>query len=249
MGSQLEKSMGLNGKVLGLFALITSLLLAGTNLATKDKIAESQRRAAQKALLEIIPEERHDNDILTDTLSIPQHYWSTLGLKKGGELHLARNDGKVFALIVPAVAPDGYSGAIKMIVGINMDGKIAGVRVLNHSETPGLGDKVELKKSPWVLSFDGKSIGSPPASRWKVKKDKGDFDQFTGATITPRAVVAQVERALHYFGEDRKRIIEAAALSSNVSLTDTATLEASRAVINDTPTDEKNTPNEAGDKP
>lgn len=215
MGSQLEKSMGLNGKVLGLFALITSLLLAGTNLATKDKIAESQRRSAQKALLEIIPEERHDNDILTDTLSIPQHYWSTLGLKKGGELHLAREDGAVFAIIVPAVAPDGYSGAINMIVGINLNGDVAGVRVLNHSETPGLGDKVELKKSPWVLSFDGKSLGAPPLVRWKVKKDKGDFDQFTGATITPRAVVAQVASTLHYFSEDKNRILEASRIKNS----------------------------------
>ncbi len=208
MGSQLEKSMGLNGRILGLFALITSLLLAGTHLGTKDKIADSQRRAAQKALLEIIPEERHDNDILTDTLTIPQHYWSVLGLKKGGELHLARRAGEVFAIIVPAVAPDGYSGAITMIVGINLDGSVAGVRVLNHSETPGLGDKIELKKNSWVLGFDGKSLGSPPAARWVVKKDKGDFDQFTGATITPRAVVAQVARALHYFGEDKARIIK-----------------------------------------
>lgn len=215
MGSQLEKSMGLNGKVLGLFALITSLLLAGTNLATKDKIAESQRRSAQKALLEIIPEERHDNDILTDTLSIPQHYWSTLGLKKGGELHLAREDGAVFAIIVPAVAPDGYSGAINMIVGINLNGDVAGVRVLNHSETPGLGDKVELKKSPWVLSFDGKSLGAPPLVRWKVKKDKGDFDQFTGATITPRAVVAQVASTLHYFSEDKNRILKASRIKNS----------------------------------
>lgn len=207
--------MGLNGRVLGLFALITSLLLAGTHLATKDKIADSQRRAAQKALLEIIPEERHDNDILTDTLSIPQHYWSTLGLEKGGELHLARKNGNVIALIVPTVAPDGYSGAIEMIVGINLDGKIAGVRILNHNETPGLGDKVELKKSPWVLSFDGRSIGSPPAERWKVKKDKGDFDQFTGATITPRAIVAQVARTLLYLSEDKNRILKASQVKNS----------------------------------
>ena len=215
MSNSLEKSMGLNGRVLGLFALITSLLLAGTHLATKDKIADSQRRAAQKALLEIIPEERHDNDILTDTLSIPQHYWSTLGLEKGGELHLARKNGKVIALIVPTVAPDGYSGAIEMIVGINLDGKIAGVRILNHNETPGLGDKVELKKSPWVLSFDGRSIGSPPAERWKVKKDKGDFDQFTGATITPRAIVAQVARTLLYLSEDKNRILKASQVKNS----------------------------------
>lgn len=215
MSNSLEKSMGLNGRVLGLFALITSLLLAGTHLATKDKIADSQRRAAQKALLEIIPEERHDNDILTDTLSIPQHYWSTLGLEKGGELHLARKNGNVIALIVPTVAPDGYSGAIEMIVGINLDGKIAGVRILNHNETPGLGDKVELKKSPWVLSFDGRSIGSPPAERWKVKKDKGDFDQFTGATITPRAIVAQVARTLLYLSEDKNRILKASQVKNS----------------------------------
>jgi len=215
VSNSLEKSMGLNGRVLGLFALITSLLLAGTHLATKDKIADSQRRAAQKALLEIIPEERHDNDILTDTLSIPQHYWSTLGLEKGGELHLARKNGKVIALIVPTVAPDGYSGAIEMIVGINLDGKIAGVRILNHNETPGLGDKVELKKSPWVLSFDGRSIGSPPAERWKVKKDKGDFDQFTGATITPRAIVAQVARTLLYLSEDKNRILKASQVKNS----------------------------------
>ncbi len=215
MASQLGKSMGLNGTVLGLFALITSLLLAGTYLGTKDKIAESQRRAAQKALLEIIPAKRHDNDILTDTLSIPQRYWSILGLKKGGELHLARNKGEVFAIIVPAIAPDGYSGAINMIVGINLNGEIAGVRVLSHSETPGLGDKVELKKHPWVLGFNGKAIGSPPLARWKVKKDQGDFDQFTGATITPRAVVSQVARALQYFGEDKTRIIKLSTSSVN----------------------------------
>ncbi|MBL4781833.1 MAG: electron transport complex subunit RsxG [Porticoccaceae bacterium] len=208
MARQLEKSMALNGRVLGLFALITSLLLAGTHLGTKDKIAESQRRAAQKALLEIIPAEQHDNDILTDTLSIPQRYWAILGLKKASKLHLARNKGEVFAIIVPAIAPDGYSGAIEMIVGIKLNGEIAGVRVLTHSETPGLGDKVELKKNPWIIGFNGKSIGAPPLARWKVKKDKGDFDQFTGATITPRAVVSQVARALHYFGEDKKRIIK-----------------------------------------
>lgn len=213
MANQLTKSMSFNSKVLGLFALITAFLLASTHLGTKDKIAESQRRAAQKALLEIIPEERHDNDLLTDTLLIPRHYWATLGLKTGGELHLARKHGELLAVIVPAVAPDGYSGSIRMIVGINIDEHIAGVRVLNHSETPGLGDKVDLKKSPWILGFDGKSLKAPQADKWKVKKDKGEFDQFTGATITPRAVVAQVFRALNYFAEDKARIAKAAASS------------------------------------
>jgi len=132
-----------------------------------------------------------------------------------------------------------------MIVGINLDGSVAGVRVLSHSETPGLGDKVELKKSPWVLSFDGKSLGSPPAARWKVKKDKGDFDQFTGATITPRAVVAQVARALHYFGEDKKRIIKASA-SSAQALAGTDTASADPANVNTTSSSTKES---TGDTP
>ena len=206
---ELTRSMVINGRMLGLFALVTALLLSGTHLVTKDKIAESQRRAAQKALLEIIPKDLHDNDLLTDTLPIPPQYWSTLGLNDGGELHLARHKGELIAVVIPGVAPDGYSGDIDIITGINIDNTIAGVRVLKHSETPGLGDKIELKKSPWILDFKGKSLDTPKPERWKVKKDKGDFDQFSGATITPRAVVGQVLRTLTYYAEDKARIIKA----------------------------------------
>lgn len=188
-----------NSLLLGTFALVTAGLLALTNEGTRDLIAEAERKAAQKALLEIIPLERHDNDLLSDVVEIDSSYWPALGLSEGGKIYVARQKGKTVAAILPAVAPDGYSGAIKMIVGINADGSVAGVRVLSHSETPGLGDKVDLKKSQWILGFNGKSLSQPAADRWQVKKDGGDFDQFTGATITPRAVVNQLRRTLEVF--------------------------------------------------
>ena len=204
----LRKSIGFNSFVLAAFALITATLLAGTYLGTRDKIAESERHAAEKALLEIIPKDRHSNDMLLDTIAIPRKFWGALGLKQGGELNIARQAGKIEALIIPAIAPDGYSGDIRLITGVNMDGTVAGVRVLTHSETTGLGDKIDIKKSDWILNFNHKSLSQPVISRWRVKKDGGDFDQFTGATITPRAVVAQVKRILEYFVQDQKRIVE-----------------------------------------
>jgi len=111
---------------------------------------------------------------------------------------VARNNGKTIALIIPATAHDGYSGDISMIVGVNRDGTVAGVRILKHKETPGLGDKIDVKKNQWILNFDGKSLTVPVIEDWKVKKDGGAFDQFAGATITPRAVVGQIKRVLEF---------------------------------------------------
>jgi len=196
-------SMGKNSLLLSLFALATAGVLAATYQLTRGQIAEAERAAAEKALLEIIPEERHDNNLLTDTRPVPGEALETLGLDAGGEIHLARLDGRVEAAIIPAVAPDGYSGDIRLIVGVNRDGSIAGVRVLTHNETPGLGDKVELKKSDWVLRFNGTSLEQPQLEDWRVKKDGGAFDQFTGATITPRAVVKQVKKVLLFVREHR----------------------------------------------
>jgi H+/Na+-translocating ferredoxin:NAD+ oxidoreductase subunit G len=197
----LGTSISTNSLLLGLFALVTAAILAGTQAGTADRIAAAEREAAQKALLEIVPLERHNNDLLVDTISIESQYWAALGLKNGGDIHIARDNGEAVAAIIPAVAPDGYSGDIKLIIGINADGSLAGVRVLTHNETPGLGDKVELKKSDWMLSFNDKSLSNPTLSGWGVKKNGGEFDQFTGATITPRAVVNQVKRALEFFAQ------------------------------------------------
>ena len=212
------QSMGKNSLLLALFALITALVLATTDRITEDRIAESERLAAQKALFEIVPLARHNNDLLVDLQPIPEQYWLALGLDNGGDVHIARLDDQPVAAIVPSITKDGYSGDIAMIVGINFDGTVAGVRVVEHKETPGLGDKVELRKSDWILSFNGKSLNNPELSKWNVKKDRGDFDQFTGATITPKAVIHQIAKTLEYFEKDRERLLSAINFSDNPSL-------------------------------
>lgn len=199
----LLSSISSNGLMLGLFAIGTAAILAATQAATADRIAEAERAAAQKALLQIVPQNRHNNDLLSDTVTIKQEYWPQLGLKDDTQMYIARNNGEAIAAIIPATAADGYSGDIKLIVGINVDGSIAGVRVLAHKETPGLGDKVDIKKSDWVSLFKGKSLNNPTLAGWSVKKDGGEFDQFTGATITPRAVVKQIKRTLQFFAQSQ----------------------------------------------
>jgi len=201
------KSMGKNSLLLALFALITALILASTDRLTEEPIAESERIAAQKALFEIIPVERHNNDLLLDLQPIPEKYWATLGLESGGDIHIARLDGQPVAAIIPSITAEGYSGDIAMIIGVNFDGSVAGVRVIEHKETPGLGDKVDLRKSDWILSFNGKSLSDPEPNAWNVKKEKGEFDQFTGATITPRAVIHQIAKTLQYFDQDKERLL------------------------------------------
>lgn len=194
----LGQSISKNSLILGAFAIITAGTLALTNLGTQDRIAAAERAAQQRALFEIIPRDRHNNDLLTDTLAVPQSGLAQLGLSQSQPIYVARKDGEAIALIIPAMAHDGYSGDIDMIVGVNRDGTIAGVRILKHKETPGLGDKIELKKHQWILNFNGKSLTVPVVEDWKVKKDGGVFDQFAGATITPRAVVGQIKRVLEF---------------------------------------------------
>lgn len=206
----LTQSIGKNSLVLAIFALITSLLLASTYLGTKDNINAAERRAAQKILREIYPEESHDNDLLADVLPVPEAYLATLGLKSATDIHVVRKGGDITGFIIPATAPDGYSGDIRLLAGVNLDGSLAGIRVLAHNETPGLGDKVDTKKSDWIFEFDGKSLNNPQEEQWKVKKDKGYFDQFTGATITPRAVVSRVYKTLIFYREHRKELIKSA---------------------------------------
>ncbi|SDJ70536.1 electron transport complex subunit RsxG [Microbulbifer yueqingensis] len=206
----LKRSMASNAVVLTLFALITAGTLAVTQITTREPIQRAIREASARALLEIIPLDQHSNDILVDTYPIPRRYWAQLGLKDGGKINLAREEGgRISAVIVPTVAPDGYGGPIRMLVGVNRDGTIAGVRVTSHSETPGLGDKIEVKKSDWILGFNGKSLQDPPPGQWTVQKDGGAFDQFSGATITPRAVVTQVREVLQFIARHREEIFSA----------------------------------------
>lgn len=204
----LGQSISKNSFILAAFAVFTAGALALTNLGTQDRIAAAERAAQQRALFEIIPLQDHDNDLLNDTIPVPEGAWEPLGASSASKIYRARQQGQITALIVPATAHDGYSGDISMIVGVKADGTIAGVRVLLHKETPGLGDKIELKKHQWILSFNGKSLTVPVIEEWKVKKDGGTFDQFAGATITPRAVVGQVKRVLEFVNTKHQTLFD-----------------------------------------
>lgn len=201
----LGQSITRNSLLLALFAVATGLLLAGSYLMTKDRIAAEVRKAEEKALLQIVPRERHDNSMLDDTLPVGPEA-AELGLRSDKRIYLAKQSDQVIAAIIPATARDGYSGDINLIVGVNADGSVAGVRVLSHKETPGLGDKVDLAKSDWVLDFNGRSLTNPTLDGWAVRKDRGVFDAFTGATITPRAVVNRTRQVLEYARENSQRL-------------------------------------------
>ncbi|MDF0752531.1 electron transport complex subunit RsxG [Marinobacter sp. 71-i] len=200
----ITQSIRRNAIGLGLFAIITGGTIAVTQVLTAERIQEQAARAEAQALFEIIPENRHDNNLLTDTVQLP----AGQRLNDGEPITawVARRNGRPTGLIMPVVAPDGYSGDIHLLVGMNLQGKILGVRVTSHRETPGLGDRIETKKSDWVHSFTGRSLGNPEPKDWNVKKNGGTFDQFTGATITPRAVVKAVQKSLVYFRKHRSDI-------------------------------------------
>ncbi|KUJ82599.1 electron transport complex subunit RsxG [Microbulbifer flavimaris] len=206
----LKRSITTNAVVLTLFALVTAGTLAVTQITTKEPIERAIRKAEARALLEIIPLDRHSNDLLVDTYPIPKSYWNQLGLKQGGDINLAREeDGTITAVIIPSVTYEGYGGPISLLVGVNRDGTVAGVRVTEHTETPGLGDKIEIKKSDWITTFNGKSLQNPPAAQWEVQKDGGAFDQFSGATITPRAIVNQVQSVLEFVISHKESLFSA----------------------------------------
>lgn len=204
---ELSRSMFKNALVLGLFAIVTVGAVTVLQQFTAERIEAAERAAQLRALHEILPRGSYDNQLLDSSIEV-QH--PLLGITRPAPAYIARNNGEPSAVILPAVAPDGYSGAIDLLIGVLADGRIASVRVVRHRETPGLGDKIELAKDRWILSFDGKSLNAPQTSGWAVKKDRGDFDQFAGATITPRAVVAAVHRALQYFEAHREELFSAA---------------------------------------
>ncbi|HKJ53060.1 MAG TPA: electron transport complex subunit RsxG [Gammaproteobacteria bacterium] len=187
----------LSGLFLWLFAVAGTALVALTDYSSRDAIAANERRVLLRNLHALLPRDELDNDIVADTLLLPPS--PLLGTAEETVAYRARLDGEPVAVIFNSVAPDGYNGRIYLLVGVYVDGSIAGVRVVRHAETPGLGDGIEIKKSPWIKSFDGKSLNDPRPSGWAVKRDGGEFDQLTGATITPRAVVAAVRNTLLYY--------------------------------------------------
>ncbi|HEB98784.1 MAG TPA: electron transport complex subunit RsxG [Thiotrichales bacterium] len=201
--------MLLTGLVLFLFAAVGSGLVAFTHEQTRERIAANEKAALLRNLHQLIHPDEHDNDLLADTLEVRDP--GLLGTRAPVTVYRAYLEGRPVAVILTPVAPDGYNGTIRLLVGIRADGTLLGVRVLSHHETPGLGDQIEVERSDWILGFADKSLGNPPEKRWAVKKDGGAFDQFTGATITPRAVVKAVKRTLIYFRKHREALFRKTA--------------------------------------
>ena len=192
--------------MLAVFAIVATSLVSFTEINTREQIKENERLALLAALNELVDADSYNNNILTDTILLPAV--SELGTTDATQVYRARKNEKPVATVLTSIAPNGYNGKIKLLISINYDGSLGGVRVIQHKETPGLGDKIETKKTDWILGFKGLSLHNPNQSKWKVKKDGGDFDQFTGATITPRAIVTAVKKALLYFDQHHDELFE-----------------------------------------
>ena len=191
-----------------LFAMLGGALVGLTFIQTEDDIKHNEKITLLRKLNNIIPAESYDNDLLLDTISIKPS--SLLSTKEESLAYRARKNNKNIAVVFSSIAANGYNGSIYLLVGINADGELAGVRVVKHRETPGLGDPVSITHSNWILGFDNKSLSNPDEKGWKVKRDGGEFDQFTGATITPRAVVKAVHNALLYFDQNQNMLFSIA---------------------------------------
>lgn len=198
------RNMTIAAVVLSGFSLIGTAIVAYTEYGTKARIEHSARETLKERIHQLVPANRFDNDITTDTTKARDA--ALLGTEQPIQVYRARQAGKPVAVLLTPVAPDGYSGNIELLVAIWHDGSLAGVRVLAHKETPGLGDYIDEHHGDWIFGFNGRSLQNPDQSQWKVKKDGGQFDYITGATITPRAVVKAVKNSLLYYQQHRDEL-------------------------------------------
>ena len=201
-----KKQILLSGAFLWVFAVVGTTFVAVTEGTTRTKIADNERRVLLRNLNALLPADQLDNDIVSDTTTAQAS--GLLGTENDTTVYLARLQGRPVAAIFNSIAPNGYSGKIHLLVGVYADGSVAGVRAVKHSETPGLGDAIDTQKSDWVFSFNGLSLANPIPSKWLVKRDGGQFDQFTGATITPRAVVLAVKNTLLYYQQNADHLFQ-----------------------------------------
>lgn len=198
----LRRRLGYQALLLGVVGWLTSSALALAYRIAGPRIEAAAERDLQQSLLQVLPEGVYENDLLKDSLRLP-------GPDGEIEVYRARRQGQVEAVVF-RVSGRGYAGPILCLMGVGRDGRVLGVRVLKHAETPGLGDKIEAAKSRWIHGFENKDLEEPPAERWAVKKDGGVFDQFSGATITPRGVVKAVKGGLEFFAREKARLLEEA---------------------------------------
>ena len=200
------KSVGRNGVILGVFALVTTALIGLTFLGTREQIAKQQFELLSRTLNDVMPKTHYVNALIEDCVWVSN---PVLHSDKPQRVYRARAAEQAAGFVVETTAPNGYSGNIHMLVGMLLDGTVTGVRVLDHKETPGLGDKIDLRVSDWVLSFTGQKVSPETTDIWEVKKEGGQFDQFTGATITPRAVVNQIEATVLFATENIETLLNA----------------------------------------
>jgi electron transport complex protein RnfG len=191
------------------FTIVGTLSLAIIHQTTEAPISKAEAEVRMGLFAQILVPELYDNDLLQDEIKLPAG--GELGNRDETSIYRARLKDKPTAVILEATAPDGYSGDIKLLVAIKADGEIAGVRVLTHKETPGLGDYIDISHSEWIKQFDGQSLVKRNDEAWFVKKDGGQFDFTTGATITPRAVVKTVRKVLKFYSKNHQAIFETAA--------------------------------------
>ncbi len=182
-----------NGGILTAFALLTTGAVALTHSLTAQRISDQEKKQLAEQLQQVLGAHHYDNQLYKDCVIITDE---RLGPRPEQIIYRAYKSDKPYALVMRHVTPSGYSGDINLLTAVFANGEIAGVRVTKHEETPGLGDKVEVKKSDWITLFKGQTVLGEDDNRWAVKKDGGQFDQFTGATITPRAVVGSVKEAV-----------------------------------------------------
>ena len=198
---------------LALVAVLGTALLAGVDKLTATRIAEQEEQAILNQLGQIVGPDLYNNKMLSDLFSFRDELYFPRG--QSVLVYRARMDGNEVAVILKLAAVNGYNGKINLLVGIREDGTLCGVRVTSHKETPGLGDAIEAERSDWILGFFDRSLSNPLPGGWSVKRDGGEFDQFTGATVTPRAVVEAVQLALEFFAGHKSFLFETAVQSSS----------------------------------
>ncbi len=192
----LLRSIAKSAGILLAYAIVGTGVLAYVYSITHTAIEQNENDARRKLVAQTLVPNSYNNDLLRNQLTLAAD--PLLGTDSASHAWQARLNNVPTAVVLEATAPDGYSGKIELLVGVAANGKLSGVRVVSHKETPGLGDYIDIAKSPWIRIFDGKSLNHPDAAGWHVKKDGGQFDYMAGATITPRAVIKAVHHALEY---------------------------------------------------
>jgi len=196
----------------GALAIILLAVAAAIVLTLVDRVTHARvERNAQEWITErlnvLVPPSARDNDVLADKIYARSP--DLLGLSRPIAIYRVRKAGQPVAAILHTIAPDGYRGPIELLIAIDSDGRLLGVQVVRHRETPGLGDAFENRNRDWLPDFRGRSLADPPQQQWSVRADGGAFDAFTGATITPRAIVKAVRRALEFYRAKRESIFAA----------------------------------------